>query len=189
MLSSMIWRRSPRNAVPAGEPFTLALAMLARRPLTRAELRERLERKGVETGGIESSIADLESRGFLPPDVAIVRVWAESRARRKGIGRERLARELVVRGLRAGEAKGLAEELLPDLVQSGLLQRELERAVAAMKKSNPSPRGRNKEAGRPAVSRIAEKVFDRLRRKGFPTGEIRRALEKSGLWGLSSSGE
>ena len=84
-----------------------AYAMLARRPHSRAQVREKLERKGFAEELIEDSLKRLEELGYLD-DEQIARRWAqvmlqerfwgifkaEQRLQQRGIGRE-LARQAV----------------------------------------------------------------------------------------------
>ena len=171
----------------ASSPYAIAVTALSRRALTRAELSARLSRAGVSAKDRTETIAELESRGYLPPDGVIVRSWAESLSRRKGYGPARLEREIARRGIPADAARVVASEIVHSGNLDGLLGRELERAIRTVKKS-PSSRGeetRRPRAGRrsisPSGSRSA-RIFERLRRKGFPPAAIRAAMKASGLF-------
>ena len=75
-----------------------ALRQIARRPLTEAELRDRLEAKGYSAGAIEEAVERLHDEGLID-DRGLAIDYILARATRLGHGRSRLVRELERRGV------------------------------------------------------------------------------------------
>lgn len=179
-------RKPPEGEDPAErEPAKgVALRMLARRGLTRPELRERLDDRGYGAEEIDGAIASLEAGGWLPPDEEVARSWAGARARRSGVGRSRLAREIGARGLPSATASRLAGEALPAGDEEALLTRELERAIRSVKES-VAPSGPVRRSGRSPGAARAARIFARLLRRGFAPDAIRKAMGRAGLFAPS----
>jgi regulatory protein len=78
----------------------LAYRYLARRDRTRAEVRARLEREGVEAPARAAALAELEAQGALD-DERYARLFAEDRRRLDGWGSERIAGRLAELGVPA----------------------------------------------------------------------------------------
>jgi regulatory protein len=76
----------------------LAYRAVARRDLTVAELRTRLERKHVSPEAIEEAVAELEETGFLD-DARYARQFAEDKRELDKWGTERIAMDLRRRGV------------------------------------------------------------------------------------------
>ena len=76
----------------------LAYKAVARRDLTVAELRTRLERKHVPPEAIDDAVAELEETGFLD-DARYARQFAEDKRELEQWGTERIARDLNRRGI------------------------------------------------------------------------------------------
>jgi len=152
---------------PAPERSALddAVRLLSRRPRTRAEVRDRLARRGHPAGEIDDALARLAARGIVD-DAALARHWIEVRAARRGYGPGRLIRELESRGV----PPEVARRALEDSVREGavepreILDREAVKRVAAL-------RG---DRGRRAYAR----VYNSLLRAGFDPGEIHEALAR-----------
>lgn len=88
--------------------FDAALRLLALRPRTEAELRQRLGRRGYGTEAIEAAMARLGELGLVDDD-AFARFWVEQRAAFRPSGRRRLFAEL--------RAKGVARETVDAALQ------------------------------------------------------------------------
>ena len=72
----------------------LAYKAVARRDLTVAELRTRLERKRVPPEAIDDAVAELEATGFLD-DARYARQFTEDKRELDQWGTERIARDLA----------------------------------------------------------------------------------------------
>ncbi|MCS6772865.1 MAG: RecX family transcriptional regulator [Thermoflexales bacterium] len=119
-----------------------ALGLLAYRPRSATEIRQRLSRAGIAAEDIERTLAGLERVGLVD-DLAFAQAWAESRVRARPRSRRAIARELRQKGL-ADEAiqRALAsvpsdEEIALRLAQShlpklrGLAPLERKRRISA----------------------------------------------------------
>src|SRR5262245_25831395 len=97
-------RPAASRTLDVAQARAVALDLLARKPWTRRDLDARLRRRGAPAEVAEAVVADLEARGYVD-DRAFALTWAESRARDRSIGRQRLREELHARGI----ARPLAE--------------------------------------------------------------------------------
>src|SRR5881227_23120 len=75
------------------EPLEAALAMLARRPYSVAEMRRALEKKFGGGAPVRAAIARLRQLGYLD-DKKFAALYASSLARNRGFGSHRIRREL-----------------------------------------------------------------------------------------------
>ena len=101
----------PRRATPGGaaskapkalpSPKVLAVRMLARREFSRAELSQRLARKGVARDDIERTLDDLAASGYLSDARYAQAVVAQRTGR---YGKRAIAYELREKGIAAPEA-------------------------------------------------------------------------------------
>ena len=155
-----------RGALPDG------VRMLARRPLTRAEVRSRLLARGHAEAEVEEALGRLAGTGALD-DAALARHWVEVRSARKGHGPRRLVRELEARGVDPETVRrALTDAVESDGVDPGdVLRREAEKRV----------RGLGSRRDRSAYAR----VYNALLRAGFEPGRIHEALTTH----FSGSGE
>ncbi len=130
------------------------LSLLSQRPHSRRELREKLERKGVEPDAAEEAVAWLDDKGY-PND----REYASAVARyytRKGYGSRRISAELSKRGI----SQEIREEALQELSPSdGQIDRFL--------------RSRLKDPDNPDELR---RLNAALLRRGYGWDEIRAAF-------------
>jgi regulatory protein len=76
----------------------IAWRALARRDHTVAELRTRLERRGLESTAAEAAVSELAEAGCLD-DVAFARRFVDDRRRLDGWGEARIEHELLRRGV------------------------------------------------------------------------------------------
>ena len=81
-------------------------------PRTAAEVRRKLARAGYEEDVVETVVADLE-RAELLDDSRFSADWVESRSRRKGLGKIRLAAELRQKGVDRKQIDEATSELDP----------------------------------------------------------------------------
>ena len=127
-----------------------ALRYMDYAPRTRAEVRRRLLKGGFDEETIEAVLADLEHTNLLD-DAQFSKDWVESRSRRKGLGRVRLAAELR----RKGVSKEQTEEAVGEIDEEAELAAALE---IARKRLRPE------ESADPAAKR---RLAAFLQRRGY----------------------
>lgn len=133
------------------------MRLLARRAHSRAELRQKLARRGYEEVEVGSAMARLAEMGYLD-DAA----FAQGLVRRRSATRGSLAvaAELTAKGIdRQGTAEALAE-----------LDAERQLASATLLAERMCPRGA--EIG---YREMLDRVGVKLQRRGFPVGIARAA--------------
>jgi regulatory protein len=133
------------------------LRLLGRRAHSRAELRQKLARRGYEEGEVATAMARLTEMGYLD-DVA----FARGLVRRRSATRGSLAvsAELTAKGIdRQGTAEALAG-----------LDAESQLAAATRLAERMCPRGA--EIG---YREMLDRVGVKLLRRGFPSGIVRTA--------------
>lgn len=133
--------------------FERAARLLAAKPRSVAELRERLlQGRGATETAVESVIERLREYGYLD-DARFAHSYASLRVQQRPIGRQRLQRDLHQKKV----DKATADEAL-DLVFAAAPEEEMiDRAIAK----------RIRLRGRPATRAEAKKLFDHLLRQGF----------------------
>jgi regulatory protein len=140
-----------------------ALRMLAFRARASAELKRGLEQKGERGPHVDAAIARLLAAGALD-DEAFAQHFARGRLGGGAVGRSRVVRELVVRGVDRSSAEGAVRQAADD---TGASEGEaVERA--ARKKL------RSLEGLAPDVRR--RRLYGFLARRGFAHDEISRVL-------------
>lgn len=153
------------NAEPSGDRvMAAALKILAARPRSEADLRDRLiNRRGKDPKLVDECIKRLKEMGYVNDDL-FAHSYARYRVSLKPLGRARLARELAVRKVpreTIGEALDLVFE---GSAEEALLDRAIVRRVRAH--------------GRPADRAASKRMFDHLSRLGFEYDLIVRKLRK-----------
>jgi regulatory protein len=153
-------RRRPAGDArpPAGTPRVAALRLLGRRDYTRAELAERLTRRGYPAADIDAALQRLAGEGLID-DRRVAASFIRVASRVKGRGRLRIARDLEARGVDAAIVRE-ALEALPEEEDADAIERLLTR--------------RNLPARLTLVER--RRLFQQLLRRGFPPDAIARAL-------------
>jgi regulatory protein len=158
------FRRRPAAARPpldARRARTVALDLLARKPWTRRDLAGRLCRRGAPPDVADAVVAELEARGYVD-DRAFAAAWAESRARDRAFGRQRLRQELAGRGV----ARPLVEAAIARAFEE---TDEVTRAQgAAARRLTVLRRG--------APDQVARRFHDYLRRRGYSEDVVRQVL-------------
>jgi regulatory protein len=154
-------RGEARPALDARRAQTVALDLLSRKPWTRRDLAARLRRRGAPPDVADAVVAELEVRGYVD-DRAFAAGWAESRARSRSFGRQRLQDELRARGV----ARPLVEAALVYAFEE---TSELARAQAV---------GAHRLAmlRRRAPDQAPRRLHDYLRRRGYPADVVRQVL-------------
>jgi regulatory protein len=157
--------RPPTDTSPDAAT-TAGLALLGRRELTAAQVRERLLRKGYPELSVTEAIARLTSRGVIDDSRA-----AGARARH-GVtihrrGRARVLREVKALGVNDETARSAVAAAFNDVDEDRLLTETLQRRL----RGSPLP----------ADPRDRQRLYGWLLRQGFDSGRIRRALKTSPL--------
>lgn len=141
-----------------------ALAILARRDHTEAELVRKLGRKGFDPSACEAAVARCREMGYLD-DARTVRMMTAS-LRRRGLGIHRIRSEL--------RSKGVKQTTIEDLTAADDdPDRALEAARAALERKRPAFERESDPAKRRA------KIYRFLLSRGFPADIARRLAEKT----------
>ncbi|HEV2771622.1 MAG TPA: regulatory protein RecX [Thermoleophilaceae bacterium] len=134
----------PEDNEAAGHRRALALAWraLSRRDHTVAELRALLERRGVEPAAADGALVEVAGAGYLD-DAGFARRFVEDRRRLDRWGEKRIARAL--------ERRGIAPELVREVLPGRGAEAELEAARALLAQRVPvgpvDDRGRQRALG------------------------------------------
>jgi SOS response regulatory protein OraA/RecX len=162
-----IARRS-RPASSEIDPYPVALALLAGRELSAAQVRDRLHQRGFATAPIETTLARLRDERLIDD-----RRTALARARQavlvKHRGRGRAVREIEALGIDKDSARAAIDDVLHDVDEHALVERALER------------RRRGPIASRAEFRRL----YEYLVRQGFSSALAVAALKKharAGAW-------
>jgi regulatory protein len=141
----------------------VALSLLARRPLTEAELRGRLAAAGHAADVCDAVCRRLSEHGYLD-DARLAEEYIVARAVRLGHGPDRLIAALVRRGLDEDVATGAWRRLVErgDLDPHDLLRDQVVRRLAPY---GPKP-----------DRRAYARVYNALLRSGFPADDVTEAL-------------
>ena len=173
-------RRSRTNAENAGNSvsppdeiraraFQRAVKLLAAKPRSIAELRERLAERCSSKTVIETVIARLREYGYLD-DERYALGYASSKVRQQPIGRRRLQLSLQRKKVDRAVADEALDQVFAETPEEELLDRALEKRVRLR--------------GRPKTRAEAKSLFDHLLRQGFPfelVSQKVRAVSKADL--------
>jgi regulatory protein len=131
----------------------LAYKAVARRDLTVAELRTRLERKHVQPEAIQDAVTELEDTGFLD-DARYAMQFAEDKRELERWGSERIAQDL--------RRRGIAPQLIDAAVSTQSRDSELRTALLLLEQRYPTS---------PSDDRERDRAWQMLVRRGY-TPEI-----------------
>lgn len=138
-----------------------ALRLLAYRPRSEAEMRQRLARRDLPEEVVQETIARLREQGLLS-DAAFARFWVETRDQNSPRGHRLLWQELSVKGI----------------------EREVARqAIAAVAEEDAALRAAQKKARHlqdQDYPLFRRRLGDFLLRRGFPYPTVRTTVER--LW-------
>lgn len=148
---------------PSRAAYAAGLAMLSRRDLSVAQLRERLALKEHPAAAIEEAVARLIATGALD-DRRVALSVARTEAEVKSRGRDRVLRRLQSLGIPEDIARAAADEVFSALDETALLDRALNRRL----------RG---HAARIQDAAQFRRLFQQLVRQGFPPALVFRALK------------
>lgn len=133
--------------------FERAVKLLAAKPRSVAELRERLlSPNGANRSVVEAVIARLREYGYLD-DERFAFSYASLKVKQKPIGRRRLERDLRFKKVDGAVADEALELVYAETSEEELLDRAIER--------------RMRLRGRPKDRKEAKSLFDHLLRQGF----------------------
>jgi regulatory protein len=141
--------------------------LLAAKPRSIAELRERLAERCSSKAVIETVIARLREYGYLD-DERYALTYASSKVRQQPIGRRRLELSLARKKVERAVAAEALDQVFTETSEEELLDRALEKRIRLR--------------GRPNNRAEAKSLFDHLLRQGFPfelVGEKVRAAAKA----------
>ena len=127
----------------------LAYAYLDRRDRTEAEVRRRLEQRGIDDAGVDAAVAALLDQGVLD-DARFARLFVEDKRELEQWGNERIRRTLTERGI---DRELIEQSLIPDQEET-----ELDRAITLLRRRFPDP---------PRDRRERERALGVLLRKGY----------------------
>ncbi len=145
----------PQATTTSRSARVAALALLARRRLTEAQLWQKLQARGYDDEAIAAAVATCKRDGYVD-DRLYAALYVEGA--RKPVGDARLRAELVRRGI-APDAAGAVVAAAPDDERA-----RLNAACDRLERTHP-------QLSYPSLAR-------RLERLGFPASEIYRALRE-----------
>jgi len=166
-----------RRAAPPADPTNVsaaweaALRRLARQPLPRAVLGQRLRQAGYAAETINQVLIRAQGLGYLN-DQAYADAVVRRRSRTRGVAL--IARELRAKGIDEGEVARALEQLDPDSED----HRALLVAQASIRQRPPAT---NEE--------LRRRVGAALARRGFRTGTIVRTIARLRAGGLAGDAE
>jgi regulatory protein len=142
--------------------FASALNLLAARPRSERQLRERLAEKYEAVPElIDECIARLKELGYID-DRRLAENYASARVEAKPIGRARLARELARKQVGRATIAEALDAVFEETDEDALIDRAIEQRVRTQ--------------GRPADRNGVKRLGDYLARRGFGYGLIARKL-------------
>jgi regulatory protein len=133
--------------------FQRAVKLLAAKPRSIAELRERLlEKQWTNEATVEAVIAKLREYGYLN-DERFAFGYASYRVRQKPVGRQRLARDLQMKKVSRETADEALDLVFEETPEEELIDRAIEKRIRLH--------------GRPQTRAEVKSLFDHLLRLGF----------------------
>jgi regulatory protein len=148
---------------PVRAAYAAGLAMLARRELSEAQIRERLRRKGHDAGAVDEAVARLRAaRAIDDRRVAVSAARTEAQIRSRG--RAYVLRRLAALGIPPDLAADAVDEVFGALDESALLARALARRLRG-------PSATIQDAAH------FRRLYQQLVRQGFPPSAVIAALK------------
>lgn len=130
-----------------------AVKLLAAKPRSVAELRERLlEKEWATVEAVDAAIKKLSEYGYLN-DEQFALGYASARVRQRPVGRQRLARDLQMKKVDRETAQQTLEHVFTETPERELIDRAIEKRIRLR--------------GRPATRQETKSLFDHLLRLGF----------------------
>src|SRR5712692_2316915 len=150
--------------------FARAAKLLAAKPRSVAELRERLlEGRGATKAIVEAVIERLREYGYLD-DAKFAHSFASLRVQQRPIGRQRLQRDLWLKKVDKATADAALDQVFEATPEEDLIDRAIAKRVRLR--------------GKPKTRAEAKKLFDHLLRQGFAfelVSDKVRALGRDGI--------
>jgi regulatory protein len=133
--------------------FERAIKLLAAKPRSVAELRERLlQRKGTTEAVVEAVIARLREYGYLD-DERLAFSYASYKVKQKPLGRRRLERDLKFKKIDSGVANEALEMVFAETPEEQLIDQAIAKRIRIR--------------GKPKNRAEAKSLFEHLLRQGF----------------------
>ena len=159
----------PRRAVDPeksrARTLQRAVKLLAAKPRSVAELRERLlEKEWTDEAAADYAVAKLTEYGYLNDEQFAVS-FAQSRVRQKPVGRQRLARDLQTKKVGRETADAALDLVYAETPEEELIERAIER--------------RARLRGRPRTRQETKSLYDHLLRLGFSYDLIIRKVREA----------
>ncbi|RPJ64445.1 MAG: RecX family transcriptional regulator [Acidobacteria bacterium] len=154
---------------PVRSAYAAALAMLARRELSEAQVRERLARREHEPPAIDEAVTRLKAAGALD-DRRVALAAARTEAQVRSRGRARVLQRVRALGIDPELASQAVDEVFAAVDEDALLERALARRL----------RGPAARITDPALFR---RLFQQLVRQGFSPSAVSRTLRSHGRKG------
>jgi regulatory protein len=152
---------SLRQADVRHQAHNAALRLLAYRPRSEREIRQRLFRRGLPPQVVQETIARLREQGLLSDD-AFARFWVETRDQNSPRGRRLLWKEL--------SAKGIEREIAREAID----------AVAEEDAALRAAQNKARQLQGQEYAVFRRRLGDFLLRRGFPYPTVHTTIEK--LW-------
>ena len=134
--------------------FQRALKLLAAKPYSIAELRDRLLRgRTTNKAAVEAAISRLREYGYLD-DERFAFGYASLKVQQRPVGRRRLKQDLALKKVDPALAEGVLDLVFAEVSEETLIDRAVEKRIRLR--------------GRPRNRAEAKSLFDHLLRQGFP---------------------
>ncbi|HZO99355.1 MAG TPA: RecX family transcriptional regulator [Terriglobia bacterium] len=147
---------------PAATPLEAALAMLARRPYSVAEMRRALVRKFKDDEeGVQQAVARLRELGYLD-DRKFAAHHAASLAQNRGLGRLRIRRQLKAKLVDYKAIEPALQEAFSQTNEQEILEQVLEKKIRTLRL--------------PITQSKLHSLCQSLMRRGFRAGDIMKAV-------------
>ncbi len=142
-----------------------AVKLLAAKPRSIEELRERLLEKGwADEAAVEYALSKLKEYGYLD-DERFALSFASYRVKQKPVGRQRLARDLQTKKVSKETADAALELVYQETSEEELIARAIEK--------------RTRLRGRPVTRQETKSLYDHLLRLGFSYDLITRKVREA----------
>jgi regulatory protein len=145
--------------------YSDGLALLARRELSVAQLRDRLLDREHSPEETDEAIARLRETGALD-DARVARAFARTASKVKGRGRLRVTRELQALGIARDVIAEAVAEVFGELDERAMIDRAIQKKVRG---------GRQ-----PSTLRERARLYQFLMRQGFSPAAVSAALRRIG---------
>ena len=165
-----------REATADHDAREAALRLLSYRPRSQGELRDRLQRKGIDLARIERCLGSLRDAGFLD-DVAFSEAHTRDAVRLRPRGSRRLVSELRRKGVAEATATAAVQRVM---LEEGSAEAELAQRAAEgwYRRAGDEARALLCGAGeRAEIERVRRRFWGYMSRRGFGPDTVRAALE------------